>query len=139
MYATGQGVPENNAEAVKWYRKAAERGDADAQFALGFIYAKGLGVPQDYAEAIKWTRKAADQGQALAQYNLGVAYSNGQGVPQDYVQSYYWYSLAASRSAGDDHKKFSASINAAAKKLNPEKLLEAQRMTMEWEKSHPRK
>ena len=61
MYAKGQGVPQDDAEAAKWYRKAAEQGYADAQDNLGIMYAKGQGVPQDDAEAAKWWRKAADQ------------------------------------------------------------------------------
>ena len=46
-----QGVPQNYAEAVKWYRLAADQGDARAQFNLGFMYGTGQGVPQNYAEA----------------------------------------------------------------------------------------
>ena len=46
-----EGVPQNYAEAVKWYRLAADQGDASAQFNLGVMYDKGQGVPQDYAEA----------------------------------------------------------------------------------------
>ena len=41
MYANGQGVPQDYAEAVKWYRLAADQGDADAQSYLGVMYAKG--------------------------------------------------------------------------------------------------
>ena len=67
-------MPQDYAEAVKWYRKAADQGDAAAQFNLGVMYATGQGVPQDYAEAVKWYRKAAEQGHAGAQYNLGVMY-----------------------------------------------------------------
>ena len=37
------------AEAVRWYRMAADQGLADAQFVLGFMYANGQGVPQDHA------------------------------------------------------------------------------------------
>lgn len=44
--------------------------------------------------------------------------------------------LAASRSAGEDHKKYSGRRDQVAKMLTPEKLMEAQRMTREWEKSH---
>ena len=62
MYAGGIGVPENNAEAFKWFRKAAEQGHAKAQYNLGLMYDKGQGVPQDYAEAVKWYRLAAEQG-----------------------------------------------------------------------------
>ena len=60
----------NYTEAVKWFRKAAERGDADAQFMLGTFYENGEGVPQDYAEAVKWLRKAAEQGHAEAEMML---------------------------------------------------------------------
>ena len=59
MYANGQGVPQDYAEAVKWYRKAAEQGDAAAQYNLGLMYANGQGVPQDYVQAYKWISIAA--------------------------------------------------------------------------------
>jgi TPR repeat protein len=52
---------------VKWYRKAAEQGVAEAQFALGCSYEFGDGVPANYEEATKWFRKAADQGDAAAE------------------------------------------------------------------------
>ena len=63
-YKNGEGVPKNEVEAVKWFRKAAEQGDADAQFYLGWAYVtNGEGVPKDEVEAVKWYRKAAEQGQ----------------------------------------------------------------------------
>ena len=43
MYAIGQDVPQDDAQAVQWYRKAAEQGDAHAQLALGWMYATGQG------------------------------------------------------------------------------------------------
>ena len=71
-YGTGEGVPQNDAEAVRWLRLAADQGIAGAQFILGLTYASGEGVPQDDAEAVRWYRLAADQGDASAQFNLGV-------------------------------------------------------------------
>jgi TPR repeat protein len=53
-------------EAVKWFRKAADQGDAKAQLNLGACYFRGEGVKQDKAEAVKWYRKAAEQGYELA-------------------------------------------------------------------------
>ena len=47
MFAFGQGAPQDDAQAVKWYRKAAEQGHALAQFNLGYRYLKGEGVAQD--------------------------------------------------------------------------------------------
>ncbi len=95
MYTTGQGVPQDSAEAVKWFRLAADQGYAEAQSNLGFMYCTGEGVPQDDAEAVKWFRLSADQGHAEAQSNLGAIYENGQGVPQDYAEAVKWYRLAA--------------------------------------------
>ena len=97
MYAHGRGVPRDDTEAVKWYRKAAEQGDAYTQSNLGIMYAKGEGVPQDNAEAVKWFRKAAEQGDAEVQYSLGTMYANGRGVPQDDVQAYAWLSIAVAQ------------------------------------------
>ncbi len=85
------------AAAFAEFTALAERGQAKAQFNLGFMYEKGLGAPADDGEAMKWYRKAAEQGHAGAQNNLGVMYETGKGVPQDYVEAYFWYSLAAAQ------------------------------------------
>ena len=61
-YEDGLGVPQDYAEAAKWFRLAAEQGLADAQNNLGLMYGNGLGVPRDYAEAVKWHGLAARQG-----------------------------------------------------------------------------
>ena len=71
MYANGEGVAKDDREAVKWYRKAAVLGNANAQFCLGNRYKTGRGVTQDDSEAKKWFRKAADQGHSDAQSQLG--------------------------------------------------------------------
>ena len=89
MYGTGEGVPQDDAEAIRWYRLAAEQGLATAQYNLGVMYDDGLGVPQDDAEAIRWYRLAAEQGLATAQYNLGVMYSTGRGVAAGQHRSPY--------------------------------------------------
>ena len=59
MYANGQGVRQDYAEAVRWFRKTAEQGLAKAQYNLGLSYAQGQGVSQDYVQAVRWYRKAA--------------------------------------------------------------------------------
>ena len=70
MYYLGEGVPENKAEAARWYRLAAEQGDVNAQYELGTMYLNGEGVPENDAEAVKGYRLAAEQGDASAQSNL---------------------------------------------------------------------
>ena len=63
MYAYGEGVPKDDAQAVKWYRLAADQGDAMAQAALGLMYANGEGVPRDYVLAYMWLNLGAARGQ----------------------------------------------------------------------------
>ena len=98
MYGNGRSVPQDDAEAVRWYRLAAEQGNALAQFNLGVMYFAGRGVPQDHAEAVRWYRLGAEQGIAAAQFFLGVAYSLGRGIPQDYAEAVRW--LSSGRRAG---------------------------------------
>ena len=52
MYEKGRGFPEDDKEAVKWYKLAAEQRNASAQYNLGLMYAEGEGVPQDYKTAV---------------------------------------------------------------------------------------
>ena len=84
----GEGVAQDIAEAVTWYRRAAEQGCAAAQSNPGSMYENGESVSQDYTEAVKWYRLSAEQGCALGQRNLGVMYANGWGVSQEYVKAF---------------------------------------------------
>ena len=90
-----KGVEQDETEAVKSTRLAAEAGDADAQFNLGLMYRNGKGVAQDYVEAVKWWRLAAEAGVAEAQYKMGLMYLDGRGVPQDETEAVKWTRLAA--------------------------------------------
>ena len=75
----------------RWYRKAADQGDAVAQFNLGSMYSKGQGVPQDYAQAVVWYRKAAEAGRRHAQFNLGTMYANGHRRTAGRRTGLLWY------------------------------------------------
>jgi clan AA aspartic protease (TIGR02281 family) len=76
--------PNEAAEALKWYRLAANQGNPNAQFSIGVMYGLGQGglEPNDI-EAAKWYRLAAAQGYAPALINLALAYKDGLGVPQN--------------------------------------------------------
>lgn len=125
-YYRGEGVSTDKAEAVKWYRKAAqsnalvrvdqnfsdffetaddvrlfcqaaERGSMAAQFSLGLCYYNGEGVPVDKEEAVKWFRKAAERGDADAQLFLFVCYVKGDGIAKDMDEAMHWLRKAATQ------------------------------------------
>lgn len=62
LYDKGQGVPQNDREALKWYTLAAKQGEPRAQYNLGLMYANGQGVQPDLVTAYYWISLAAAQG-----------------------------------------------------------------------------
>jgi hypothetical protein len=73
MYDKGQGVPQDYAEAVKWFRLAAQKGIASEQNNLGTMYANGQGVPQDVVKAHLWFNLASASGNGNAANNRDIA------------------------------------------------------------------
>ena len=72
MYGKGEGVEWNFKEAMKWYRKAADQGYAEAQHGLGHKYYTGEGVPRDYGTAYAWYNIAVANGFADAEKYKGI-------------------------------------------------------------------
>ena len=101
MFAEG-----NWEEAVSWFCKAAEQGDAEAQLHLGVMYGEGLGVEQSNEKAAEWYRKAAEQGNADAQVVLGCCYEFGDGLPIDLKKAALWYGRAGKQG----HEKAAAAL-----------------------------
>ena len=134
LYTKGQGVPQNDAEAVKWLQAAATQGDARAQWRLGDMYNEGRGVPQHYPEAVKWWRRAAEQGDTLAQCALGDMYRLGHGVPQSFVHAYLWLTLcSASSKPGEFRDTSMQHRDAVATALTLEQLGRAQALASQWQ------
>ena len=69
MYRKGNGVPENDKTAVKWYTKAAKQGHAKAQSNLGVMYANGEGVLTDNRRAYMWYNLGSYNGNEMAGKN----------------------------------------------------------------------
>jgi hypothetical protein len=82
-------------EAANWYRRAAESGDARAQYNLALAYGDGRGLAQDFAASATWCRRAAEQGYSDAQLLLGLLYRRGQGVRPDNSEALKWTLRAA--------------------------------------------
>ncbi len=73
------------------FMRAATRGYAAAQFAIGAMYSQGESFEKDDAKALIWFKKAADQGMAVSQYTLGLAYERGEGTEKDYAKAMVWH------------------------------------------------
>jgi TPR repeat protein len=83
------------ADAAPILAKAAESGNAEAQFRLGMIYAGRYGGEPEWPNAAKWLQKSAEQKHVEAEYNLGLLYLDGNGVDKNPVTAADWLSRAA--------------------------------------------
>ncbi len=117
---SGNGVFQTDAEAIKWYQKAAFKGIPRAQLAMGLRYLHGQGIGQSDSEAFLWLRKAADQGLADAQYEVAGLYWAGRGTQKDLVQARKWYYKAAESGYGDATKELEALNRSEAQGKEPE-------------------
>jgi TPR repeat protein len=92
MYGKGQYVKMDTTIALYWFSKAANQGNADAQFWYGVAYLTGGDgvVVVDYEKAFHWLSKAAEKGVSNAQLCLGIMYDLGAGVIQDSNKAMHW-------------------------------------------------
>lgn len=124
MYRNGEGVPQDYAESIRWFRLSAAQGVAVGQYLVGDAYMKGEGVEKDYKEAIKWIRLAAEQAYSSAMYSLGEAYESGYGVDKDKIKAHMWFNLAAAQGfVFSDGRR-----DKIAENMKPSDLEEAQRL-----------
>ena len=128
MYQRGIGIPQDPAEALKWYRRAADDGYTFAQYNLGAMYQKGVCIQQDSPEALKWYRKAAEQGVTEAQYNLGIMYFSGDGIPKDVIHAYTWVDVAAL--GGNESARDTRDLIES--EMSPEQIEEARMLAKEF-------
>jgi uncharacterized protein len=70
MHEWGNGLPKDNAQALKWYKRSAEQFHKDAQNNLGALYSKGEGTNKDFVEALKWFIISAENGSEGGQKNI---------------------------------------------------------------------
>jgi uncharacterized protein len=122
----------NYETAGRLMRPPAKKGEAPAQFILG--YANFMNM--NYPAAVKWYQRAAGQGYADAQSTLGEMYLGGLGVLQSNMQAYVWFSLAAANEDPlfDNETRDDAAHNRdlVALKMTTEQIAEARRLINEW-------
>ena len=92
-YRDGEGVREDQKQAIAWFQKAYElHGDAagDAANRIGMIY----DGQKNYVKEVEWFKKSAEEGYDWGMYNLGMCYRNGEGVQEDQEQAIAWFQKA---------------------------------------------
>lgn len=88
-------TPANLDQAVSYFEKAAELGNARAQSMLGTIFAKGVQGKPDYEQSVSWYGKAAEQRDRDGECGLAIRYALGQGVPVDLLEARRLFKAAA--------------------------------------------
>jgi S1-C subfamily serine protease len=123
------------ARAFELWSTLAEKGDADAQYLVGYLYDDGLGVEHDLAEAAHWYRMAAEQQHTHAQFNLAIFYADGLGLPRDPVEAYRWFMLAADTGDIVDRRDALAGADDVARGMSAKEIDRAQRLIQAWRAS----
>lgn len=92
MLFSGIGVAQDTSAAARVWERAAENGNSNALYNLGWLVYRG----RDDARAVATLRQAAENGQAQAQYAMYLAYRDGRGVGADSAEAMGWLTRSAS-------------------------------------------
>ena len=98
-YRDGKGVEKNDAEAMQWAHRAADKGNADAMDFVGHAYLRGTVVEQNPGIAFGYFKTAAGES-VQAAFNLGQCYFGAQGTEQDCAKALEWWTQAAASGHG---------------------------------------
>jgi TPR repeat protein len=141
QYERGSGVSMDYAQALAWYRKAADAGYPPAEHAMGLMTAVGHGIVRDEKAANEWFRRAAEHGFAEAQVTLAGNLLTGTGTADgkpDKIEALKWLLLGADRMPDPLSKQVAvATRDTLAKALSAEDQAEATRRAAAWRKEHP--
>ncbi len=96
-----RGNPEQDSQAIRLLKGAADQGLAVAHYRLGTLYQEGRGVSRDVGQALSHYETAARGGNRRAMHNLAVLNATGTGLPQNFDQAAYWFSQAAELGVAD--------------------------------------
>src|SRR5687768_797585 len=88
------GLAKDNAEALRWFRKAADQGIGLPEAWVGDFYYGGIAGPKDFAEALRWYRRAAEHGYGPGARFLANMYVFGDGIAADHREAAKWYHRA---------------------------------------------
>ncbi|MCU7837219.1 MAG: sel1 repeat family protein [gamma proteobacterium symbiont of Taylorina sp.] len=66
LYFDGNGMMQDNSQALTWFRKAAENNHNQAQYNLGIMLANGMSIEADLVEAYAWLKISKNNGYSPA-------------------------------------------------------------------------
>jgi len=95
QYKEGKGVPIDYQKAFNYFERAANLGDSQSVYAIGYMHYKGLGCRQDYALAARLFAQGAYGGRDNSMYFYGLAWRNGYGLSQNEDSAQYWLKKSA--------------------------------------------
>lgn len=125
----------NYKKALRKLLPLAESGHAAAQYNIGVMHEWGNGVPQDNSQALKWYKRSAELFHKDAQNNLGALYSKGEGTEQSFVEALKWFLISAENGSEGGQKN----IRILEKRMNYEKISQAQKLANDWMRDHRKK
>ena len=111
--------------ALAAWQPLADKGDADAQHALGIMYLHGYGVAPDPDQAVKWLTKSCLQGNVHACDALGAMYEQGKHIRQDKIRAYVWYSRAVAVASEKDSPLPKSNLSRVTAHLTPAEIAQA--------------
>ncbi len=138
-------------------RRAAEAGDAGAQYALAHRYVSGAGVPVDVERAMQWLCRAVHhppggEQTARALWSLATYFRTGGGLPgdehrgerarEDPIRAYFWFSVQAQQSrlfeTGQPESELLGRLGRAqiAPLLYPEERARVDEAVRRWQPAH---
>ena len=139
LYRDGRGTGRDYTEAMRWFRKAADKGSGYAMSSIGYLYGRGLGVPEDKEAALRWYRKSAELGHYLGQYNYGISLwarvDRGQGSREDLVTGYMYMLLSKQTGRGSSRfreERIGWWMDRAEQDLTYGQIDEAKRRARAW-------
>jgi TPR repeat protein len=140
QYERGTGVSLDYAQAIVWYRKAAEAGYPPAEYAMGLMTAVGHGIVRDEKTANDWFSRAAEHGFAEAQVTFAGNLLTGTGTTDgkpDKVEALKWLLLGADQMPDPLSKQVAITTrDTLAKELSADDQTEATKRAAAWRKEH---
>lgn len=94
-YVNGEGLKQDNKQALRWLTLAANNQNRYAQSILGFSFFYGVGGVTNKTDGVRWLKMAVAQDEPFAMFYLGLVYIDENNDPEDDEEGLHWLQKAA--------------------------------------------